>query len=77
MKTRLMSTEVAGVSDSGCYVNKARVADKFGVTVRTVDDWMRRGLLTYYKIGRTVRFKFEDLDEHLRRTCRVAGRAAA
>jgi excisionase family DNA binding protein len=68
------SSNEAGVSDSGGYVGKAQVAKWLGVTVRTVDQYMRRGLLTYFKIGRTVRFKLADLDEHLKKTCRVVGR---
>jgi len=35
--------------------NKRQAAVYFHVSVRTVDNWMRRGLLPYLKIGRTVR----------------------
>jgi excisionase family DNA binding protein len=77
MTKHSLSSNEAGVPDSGCYVNKAQVAKWLGVTVRTVDSFMKRGLLVYYRIGRTVRFKLEDVDAHLRKSCRVAGRGTA
>jgi excisionase family DNA binding protein len=67
----------AGISNSGGFVKKEQVAEWLGVTTRTVDDYMRRGFLVYYKLGRTVRFKLEDVDEHLKNTCRIAGRDAS
>jgi excisionase family DNA binding protein len=60
----------------GCFLNKKQVAEWLGVTVGTLDEYMRRGLVTYYKLGRTVRFRLEDLEEHLKSTCRVAGRSS-
>jgi excisionase family DNA binding protein len=38
---------------------------------RTVDDWMKRGLLPYYKVGHAVRFKWSEVEAHLAQTCRV------
>ncbi len=71
-----LSCNEAGVSDSGYYLNKAQVAKLLGVTVRTVDSYMKRGLLVYLKLGRTVRFKREDVEEHLDKSCRIAARGA-
>jgi excisionase family DNA binding protein len=76
MGKQLVSRSEAGIFNSGGFINKVQVAKWLGVMVRTVDEYMRRHLLVYYKIGRTVRFKLEDLDEHLRNTCRVVGRSA-
>ena len=64
----------AGVPDSGCYLNKSQVAKHLGVTVRTVNSFMKRGLLVYYKIGRTVRFKLEDVEKHFKASCRIGAR---
>jgi excisionase family DNA binding protein len=75
--TQNLSIIEAGVSNSGGFVKKEQVAEWLGVTTRTVDDYMRRGLLVYYKMGRTVRFKLEDVDEHLKNTCRIGGRGAS
>ena len=54
-------------------LTKAQVAEFCGVTQRTIDAWMRTGLLTYYKIGRTVRFLREDVMAHLKSKCLVHG----
>ena len=74
MKTQ--STEVA-VSDSNQipagerYLSKMEVAARLGMTVRTVEHWMRRGIIPYVKIGKgrraTVLFKWAEIETHLRK----------
>ena len=54
------------------YISKAEVARRLRKQVRTIDNWMQRGILPYYKIGRTVAFKWSEIEEQLARTCRVA-----
>ena len=54
------------------YINKTEVARRLNKTIRTVDNWMQRGILPYYKIGRSVVFKWSDVESHLAQTCRVA-----
>ena len=56
------------------YISKAEVARRLNKRVRTVEDWMKRGVLPYYKIQRSVTFKWSEVDAHLARTCRVAPR---
>ena len=60
-------------SDAGpeVFIKKREVARRLQKQVRTVDNWMKRGLLPYYKIGRSVSFKWSEVEEHLRDTCRV------
>jgi excisionase family DNA binding protein len=53
------------------FINKEEVARRLGKTMRTVDNWMSRGLLPYFKIGRSVSFKWSDVEKHLEKTCRV------
>ena len=53
------------------FINKVEVARRLGRTVRTVDNWMQRGWLPYFKIGRSVSFKWSDVESHLAQTCRV------
>lgn len=47
------------------------VARRLNKKVRTVDNWMQQGLLPYYKIGRSVSFKWSEVEQQLRRVCRV------
>ena len=56
------------------FIGKTEDARRLNKTIRTVDNWMQRGLLPYYKIGRSVEFKWSDVESHLQQTCRVARR---
>ena len=53
------------------YLSKPEIARRLHKTIRTVNNWMKRGLLPYYKIGRSVEFKWNEVESHLARTCRV------
>jgi len=55
-------------------LTKAEVAQWCQVTERTIDAWMRNGSMIFYKIGRTVRFSWTDLQAHWDAVCRVARR---
>ena len=54
-----------------CFIGKPEVAKRLNKTLRTVDNWMARGILPYYKIGRSVEFKWSEVESHLAQTCRV------
>ena len=56
-------------------LTKTEVADYAQCTTRCIDNWMRRGYLPYFKIGRTVRFKVADVDAYLSHHFRVARRS--
>ena len=58
------------------FIGKPEVARRLNKTIRSVDNWMKRGLLPYYKIGRSVSFKWSDVENHLAQTCRVSRRGA-
>jgi excisionase family DNA binding protein len=53
------------------FIDKVEVAKRLQKKLRTVDNWMQRGLLPYYKIGRSVSFKWSEVEAHLGQTCRV------
>lgn len=55
-------------------VGKTEIAEMLGMTIRTVDNWMDRGLLPYFKIGRSVRFRRDDVLQHLNQSTRVCRR---
>jgi len=52
------------------HLNKAQAAEVLRVTKRTVDNWMRRGFIPYYRIGRMISFRREDLLKAIE-SCRV------
>ena len=57
------------------FIDKPEGGKRLGMRPRTVDDWMKRGLLPYYKVGRSVRFKWSDVEAHLAANCRVCRRS--
>ena len=56
------------------FIGKQEVMQRLNKTLRTVDNWMKRGILPYYKIGRSVEFKWSEVEAHLAQTCRVCRR---
>lgn len=55
--------EIGPASIQESWVTKKVVAKYFGVTPRTIDNWMKRELLPHIRMGRNVRFKLRDVDE--------------
>jgi excisionase family DNA binding protein len=49
------------------YLSKAQVCEMLGVTQRTLEGWMHRGHVPYFKIGRWVRFREDDIHQHLQK----------
>jgi predicted DNA-binding transcriptional regulator AlpA len=56
------------------FIDKPEVAKRLGKALRTVDNWMIRRLLPYYKIGRSVSFKWSEIETALADSCRVSSR---
>jgi excisionase family DNA binding protein len=54
------------------HITKKEMAARMQVTPRTIDSWMARGLVPYRKIGRTVRFDWGEVREHLKSRSRPA-----
>lgn len=52
------------------YLCIEEVAMRLDVTPRTIKSWQRRKLLPYFKIGRTVRFRWSDVESYLDRNSR-------
>lgn len=53
------------------FITKPEVARRLSKKVRTIDSWMQQGLLPYYKIGRSVSFKWSEVEAHLKQLCHV------
>lgn len=52
---------------------KSEVAQILHVTPRCIDNWMEKGLIPYYKIGRSVRFRMTDVQSCLNDRFRIDG----
>ena len=57
------------------YIDKHECARRLGRTVRSVDTYMALGIVPFYKLGRTVAFKWSEVDEHIKAHYRVGVRA--
>jgi excisionase family DNA binding protein len=71
-----MANEIVGLPTAEArglegYINKHECARLLGRTVRTVDTLMAKGLIPYYKLGRTVAFKWSEVDAHFQQNHRV------
>lgn len=47
------------------YLSRKEVADLFGVSLVTVNDWSKKGILTAYKIANRVYFKRHEIEAAL------------
>jgi excisionase family DNA binding protein len=74
-----MPTEASGASSEQVepFIKKAEVARRIGMSVRTVDNWMRRRQIPFYRIRRSVMFRWSEVQAHLAATCRVNGRGGS
>lgn len=67
--------EAGGSPPDTAIRTKDEMAAELKITRRTLTVWMRRGLIPFYKIGRTVRFNIHSVRAHLEANCRVGGRS--
>ena len=55
------------VLDKQKLVNKPTIALRYGVSERTIQEWMEKGMIPYYKLGYMVRFDPDECDSALGR----------
>ena len=49
------------------FVTKKALALRYGVCERTIEQWMKAGILIFLKVRRVVRFHVEGCDDALRK----------
>ena len=49
------------------FVTKETLARRYGVCDRTIEKWMKAGILIFLKVNRVVRFHVEGCDDALRK----------
>ncbi len=54
-------------------IGKVEVARRLNRDVRTINHWMKAGLIPYYKISRSVGFRWSEVEAVLRTRFRVNG----
>ena len=53
------------------YITKEEVAKRLKKTVRTIENWQARGIVPFVKAGRSVLFKWSDVEGHLQSNFRI------
>jgi hypothetical protein len=53
------------------FIGKAEAARRLNCGLRTLDTWMERGIVPFYKISKKVSFKWSEIEAVLQRNCRV------
>ena len=70
-----IAVQIPGFAD--CFISKTEVARRLGKTARTIEHWMKRGVIPHLKIGKgrraTVLFKWADIEAHLKTNYGVGG----
>jgi excisionase family DNA binding protein len=49
------------------YLSRLQVCDLLGITLPTVNDWAKRGILIAYRLGNRIYFKPNEIDKSLQR----------
>jgi len=62
----------AQASTSDTLKTKREAAQYLHIGTRTLDDWMKRKMIPFFKIGKVVRFRVSDLDAALDKKFRVS-----
>jgi excisionase family DNA binding protein len=56
-----LSSEQAKEGATDCLLGKREVAARLRISRRTLDQWMRNGRVPYFKIQKSVRFRWPDV----------------
>lgn len=56
-------------SNQDDYVTKKEAASILGVSTKTIHEWSKKRILKAYRIGNSVRFKRNEIDETLKKSC--------
>lgn len=57
------------------FLNKKDLAQHLRVTVRTIENWQRRGVVPFCKMGKVVLFHWPDVRDHLKANFRICRRS--
>lgn len=73
-KGRVLETQVAQKTLQPIF-NKRQAADYYNVSVRTIENWLSKGYLPYYKIGKMIRIPMQEAEFLMRERCLIRRRS--
>ncbi|MCP5523716.1 MAG: helix-turn-helix domain-containing protein [Verrucomicrobiales bacterium] len=53
------------------FLDRQEVAQRFRVGAKVLSEWIRAGAIPHYRIENIVRFRWSEIEGHLKRSCRV------
>ena len=65
------------LADGEPFLTKEEVGGRMRKPVRTIEDWMRRRIIPFYKVGQAVRFRWSEVQAHFAARYRVAAEEQA
>jgi len=68
------NTPASAANPADEMLNKEELAARLKMTVRSVENWQKRGILPFIKAGKIVLFYWPDVVEHLKANFRVCRR---
>jgi excisionase family DNA binding protein len=75
MTNEIQSPQSATVAvEQDGFLTKKELALRLKITTRTIENWQRRGVLPFVKVGKVVLFHWPDVVEHLKANYRVCRR---
>jgi excisionase family DNA binding protein len=60
------------LNTADAMLTKPEVAKHFGITVRTLENWMVQGYVPFLRFGRVIRFSLADVQRHAEKYHRVS-----
>jgi len=57
------------------FIGKPEAAQRLGIKPRTLDQWLHDGRIPFYRVGRSCRLRWSEVQAHLAETARVARRS--
>ena len=65
-RARMNEKEITERATTDGLLSKRALAPKLQISTRTLDSWMKKGLIPYIKVGgKTVRFRLQDVIQKL------------
>jgi excisionase family DNA binding protein len=69
-----MKTPIIPVDNRERWLNTSDIAGRLGIRPRTAALWARQGRLPAYRLGRYLRFKWDEVERALTATCKIGGK---
>ena len=75
MTNEIQTTQDQPTRAAGEMLTKSELAGRLRIKPRTVENWQRRGILSYIKVGKVVLFHWPDVVAYLKCNYQVSRRS--